>query len=240
MYDMTRFGASDITDCAAALRDLGAGARSMEAVARRICRHLYLNLVDVKVGTRCCALVRFYKTHSFGELPPDLQASARSAMGSVSASPDVKCLTLLGTAGDSADWNDRRKSKQHAAIPLASEAMVRRIPMISRMIQQFGIDIGAVIRPDPSLLTQLENTAYQVFHVAHAAGSPYVPAQESFVVPYGIQSVLGFGGMLPTGNLFAVIAFTRVPIQRVTANLFQTLALSVKVALLPFPDRVFD
>ena len=42
-----------------------------------------------------------------------------------------------------------------------------------------------------------------------AAGSPYIPAQEDFVQPVGIRSVLGFGGMLPGGDIFVVILFSR-------------------------------
>ena len=62
-----------------------------------------------------------------------------------------------------------------------------------------------------------------------------------FVVPFGIKSVLGFGGVLPPGDLFAVIMFSRVPVPRETADLFRNLALSVKLAILPFSrGPVFD
>jgi len=59
-------------------------------------------------------------------------------------------------------------------------------------------------------------------------------------VPFGIRSVIGFGGMLPSGNLFAVILFTKVPIPRETADLFRPLALSVKLAILPFDSGLED
>jgi len=98
-----------------------------------------------------------------------------------------------------------------------------------------------VVKPNPALLLNLEQRTYNVFHVPEAVGSPYVPAQEDFVIPYRIRSVLGFGGMLPTADLFAIILFSKVPISRETADLFKTLALSAKVALLPFvKDAVFD
>ena len=54
------------------------------------------------------------------------------------------------------------------------------------------------------------------------------------MVPFGIESGLGFGGVLPTGDLFAVCLFSRVPISRTTAELFRPLALHVKLAVLPF------
>lgn len=61
-----------------------------------------------------------------------------------------------------------------------------------------------------------------------------MPAQEGFVLPYGVRSVLGFGGLLPGGDLFVVILFSRVPISREVADLFRPLALSAKLAVLPF------
>jgi len=101
---------------------------------------------------------------------------------------------------------------------------------------QFGLDVNAVIQPDPLLIMEMEQKSYNVFHVAEAEGSPYVPAQADFVVPFRVRSVVGFGGMLPSGDLFAVIAFVRVPMARETGDLFKTLALGIKVAVLPFSN----
>src|SRR5262249_41137651 len=134
-------------------------------------------------------------------------------------------------------WNDRRGSAGHRAIPLASEAMVRRSPMIAQLVSQLGLEVATLLEPDPQLLVDLEQRSYNVFHVADARGSPYVPAQESFVIPHGIRSVIGFGGLFPSGNLFAVILFTTTPIPRETADLFRPLALSVKLAVMPFEGR---
>jgi hypothetical protein len=56
----------------------------------------------------------------------------------------------------------------------------------------------------------------------------------------GIASTVGFGGMLPSGNLFAVIMFCKAPVDAVVASMFRTISLSAKLALLPFEDQVFD
>ncbi|MGE5296319.1 MAG: hypothetical protein ACM3VT_15965, partial [Solirubrobacterales bacterium] len=69
---------------------------------------------------------------------------------------------------------------------------------------------------------------FNVFHVPEAVGSPDIPEQAEFVIPHGVRSVLGFGGMLPGRDLFAVILFSQVPIPRSTAELFRPLALCVK------------
>jgi hypothetical protein len=141
----------------------------------------------------------------------------------------MKCLTLLATRGEKAEWNSRAKS-------VGSEKFVSQIPMISRLVSQFGLDVHAVIKPDPSLLADLEQKSYNAFHVPEAVGSPYIPAQKEFVIPFGVQSVLGFGGMLGSGDLFALILFAKVHIPRKTADLANSLALKVKEAVQPFAE----
>jgi serine phosphatase RsbU (regulator of sigma subunit) len=108
--------------------------------------------------------------------------------------------------------------------------------MISQLIRQLGLDIKTVINPGPDLLVEIEQRKYNVFYVPEAIGNPYIPAQDSFVIPFGIKSVLGFGGLLPSGNLFVIIMFLKVQIPHSTAQMFSTLALNVKTALLRF-DR---
>ncbi len=234
MYDLTRFTLGDMAECGAILRKLGAEAPSMEVVADRIVRHLYDHLRDKQTGTRACALVRCFKTSAYATLDADLQAYVRRLFGPQPVVPALKCLTLLATAGVEPQWNARHASVGHRAIPLPSAAIVAASPMLSQLMHQFGLEVSALLEPDPKLLVDLEQKTYNVFHVTEAVGSPYVPAQQDFVRPYGIRSVLGFGGLLPSGDLFAVILFARVPIPRETADLFKALALSTKLALLPF------
>jgi hypothetical protein len=113
--------------------------------------------------------------------------------------------------------------------------------MIARMIVQMGIEVEEIVHPPPRFLLDSDRQPFHVFHVEDALGSEFVPDQETFVVPYGVRSVLGFGGLLPTGELFAFVLFARVPVSRDTAALFRTLALSTKLALLPYAGRqVFD
>ncbi|MEW5957210.1 MAG: hypothetical protein AB1801_05780, partial [Chloroflexota bacterium] len=68
-------------------------------------------------------------------------------------------------------------------------------------------------------------------------GSPYIPVQQQFVTRFGIKSVLGFGGILPSGNLFAIIIFSKAPISRETADMFKPLALNVKMVVLAFTEE---
>ncbi len=239
MYNVGRFNLVGMTECGAALRRLGSGSKSMEETANRIVKYLHENFTDGSEGKSAFALARFFKTHPSAELEPTLQDFASKLVKAPTISPSTLCLTLLATAGDKPEWNDRRQSNGHQAIPLLSEQMVASVPMISNLIRQFGVQVSTVLKPDPKLIMDLTQKTFNVFHVPEAPGSPFIPSQNEFVIPCGIKSVLGFGGMLPSGNLFAVILFSKAPISSEMAELFKPLALSVKMAVLPYEDCVF-
>jgi hypothetical protein len=236
-YDLSRFSLGDMTRCGVELRRVGADASSMEEVADRIVRHLYERLGDPSGQKAACALARVFVTLPFGALEPEQQAFVESVLGHAPENPAMKCLTLLATAGDEPSWNSRHTSTGHRALPLPSATAVARSPMIAQLIRQLGVEIATLLSPEGRLMIDTEQHTFNVFYVEHAQGSPYIPAQDEFVRPYDIRSVLGFGGLLPTGELFATILFSRTYIPREVADLFKTLALNVKVALLPFVDR---
>jgi hypothetical protein len=240
MYDLYRFTLREMTECGAALRRLGAGAKTTEETAGKIVRYLYDHLLDRQMGERACVLVRFFKTHPFEGLDPQLRRFALNILAQPPESPGMTCLTLLATAGVRPEWNSRECSVGHQAIPLTSTEMIQRAPMVSQLIQQLGLEVTTVLRPDPALVVDFAQRTFNVFHVPEAVGNPYIPAQEEFVVPFGVRSVLGFGGILASGNLFAIILFSKVHIAHETADLFKPLALSAKLAVLPFAeDRTF-
>src|SRR5262245_35627678 len=99
MYDLTEFKVSDMSRCGAALRSLGANAASMEEMAVRVVRFLYHSIASRTTGERSSALVRFYKTHPYGDLDPERQAFADAIMPDLPKDATTKCLTLLATAG---------------------------------------------------------------------------------------------------------------------------------------------
>ena len=95
-------------------------------------------------------------------------------------------LTLLATAGDLPEWNDRTRSASHAVIPLESVEVVERAPMIAQLILTMGLDIEAVLSPTEELLLETDERAYGVFHVEKALGSSAIPSQ-AFVVEHKIS-----------------------------------------------------
>ena len=237
MPNINDFTLKDMVEFSAAFRRMGSDAASMDVVADRIVRYLYENLVDKKTGETGCVLVRFFKTHPYGDLDPCLQEVARSLLKDSPESPDMMSMVLLATAGILPGWNSRHQSRGHQVIPLASEHLVEAFPMIRQLIQQMGLELKTVLKPDPAIIMDMTQTTYNVFHIPEAVGSTYVPAQDDFVIPFNVRSVIGFGGILPSGNLFVIIMFSRVPVPRQTAEMFRSLALSVKVAIIPLVGK---
>lgn len=232
--DLWNFDLSAMLRCSTGLRKSAQGAKSVEGVARRVCAFLHDEFVTPAAGgtsaARQCALVRMYVTHPYRGLDRSLRLFADRLLGEVSPAPRLRCLCLVGTVGAHPEWNDRRSSRSHQAIPLPSPQIVEQAPMIAQLVRQFGLDLEQVISPRPELMADLSGRTYGVFHVEEAEGSPYIPAQE-FVRDNGIRSVVGFGGALKTGDIFAVILFSAVPVTAQAADRFRTLALDVKAAL---------
>lgn len=239
MYDLKKFGLREMTECGKILRDIGAEAKTMEEAAGKITRFFYDEFTDPETGKPACVLARLFKTHDYGQLDKELQSFTGKFLKDVPASSEMKCLTLMGTAGELPEWCSRKKSTGHMAIPLISENFVLAVPMISNLVKQLGLEIKQVVKPDSAIILDISKKKYNVFYVADAQGSPFIPSQESFVVPHKVKSVIGFGGVLPSGNLFAIILFTRVNLGPEISEFFKTLALNIKLALIPFEENVF-
>ncbi|MCS6293090.1 MAG: PAS domain S-box protein [Nitrospira sp.] len=234
MFDVSKFRLQDMTACSAALRQLGAGASSIDMAADRITRYLYTALTTGPDKDPACVLVRLFKTHPYGRLSPELQALVDARLGHKPANPGMKCLTLLASTGAVEGWNNPAQSSRFLAIPLSGPDALAKLPMFSQLFAQFHIDLPLLEQADSSLLMDQYATTFNAFYVPQALDSPYVPGQTEFVVPFGVQSVVGYGGLLPTGDMFAVILFAKVPVSRDTADLFKTFALSTKLTLAPF------
>lgn len=237
---LTDFGLAEMLRCSLGLRASVRTAPTFEAAAREGCRFLFEELVGDS-GEAACALVRCYKTHRYHDLDRDLQAIARAALerGHI-PSLSLRCLTLMGTSGTEPGWNDRRSSVSHQAIPLPTAAVVENAPMVAQLIRALGLDIATAIAPSADIVRDLAGKTYGVFYVREAQGSPYIPAQD-FVQRHAIRSVIGFGGVLPSGDLFAVILFCRVPVTPDAADRFRTLALDFKGSLLRYSaSQIFD
>jgi hypothetical protein len=237
--DLGDFTLGQMLRCGLDIRKATKMATGMEAAARAIVRHLYEATGANERGEPTCPLVRFYKTHPLEMLTADLRQHVEES-SPVPLGSATPCLTLLATAGEEPDWNDRRRSEAHRAIPLASAEAVSEAPMISRLLEQFGVNLSTLLDENADESEGSEGRNYDIFYVADAAGSPYIPAQD-FVRDHAIASVVGFGGVLRTGDMFAVILFSRTPVPVESAQRFKPVALDVRSALFRFTnEQVFD
>ena len=230
-FDLSDFSLVDMLQCGRGIRAAAAGAESVRDAAQSVVEFLYKECGHPNAA-RSCALVRFYKTFSFSALEPRLQSFAAKQLPGPPP-PLMKCLTLLASIGQEQAWNDPRQSVGHQTIPLPSAKIVEGAPMIAQLIREMGLDIADVITPDPAVLHDRVGKSYNVFHVEKALGSPFIPAQAEFVERYGVRSVLGFGGLLAGGDLFAVIMFSRGRIPAESALRFRSIALDVKAVIHP-------
>lgn len=229
--DLSRFTLEDLHRASGELRSLAATAPSSRAVAERVVSYLFRELRDSFDGAPACPLVRLFRVVPCSSVAAELDELAigdadREAVRSGQAQ---KCLVLEASRGIRPEWNDPTKSASHRIIVLSSVDALLRLPMVSALLSQLEVPVSVVFGP-PVPTPDVERLC-NVFHVENAPDNPLVPDQDSFVRPFGVRSVLGFGGLLPAGEAFATLLFSSVPISRETAGLFRMLAPSVRSAL---------
>jgi hypothetical protein len=204
----------------------------MEDMADSLAQYFYDLFRATPEAPSQCSLVRLFKTCANSELPQDLW-SALSPSEGVDPDADTRCLVLLGSRGEHPQWNSRQDSQNHKVISLESTEVVSSIPMISNLIRMLGLNLNDVVKPNPEL-SVAGFYPLSVFHVEDAADSPFIPAKADFIIPYGIRSVVGFGGLLTYSDMFTIIMFFKVPVSQESAIMFKGLAEQVHQLLMPY------
>jgi hypothetical protein len=198
-------------------------AASLEEAAQALATALYTHFADSAI------LARVYVTVPFAALPPATQAFVQALPGAaVALTGTTPVLSLVGTQGQIVEWNDRRKSKQHGAIPLISAEFVDGIPMIARLLRELGVPLDWIDSHDARRLVRTIGSTTGLFYVEDAVramddrGRKVIPAVD-FVFAYDVKSVFGTGGAYPDGQMVVVVVFCRDPVTRVTAQMFLSL-----------------
>lgn len=251
------FAPERIAALAAAIARCGDQVGSMEGAARYAAAAMR-GAFPTAEGDCALALVRIFQTTRFEQLTPQLRSYALARMAPGASGEGTRCLALLATLGDRPTWCDRHASRDHQALPLAGGEVVRRVPLgLTVMDHLVGADAQRAAHPphtgrpdadawrgDPgghgdfaqgevTYHGEPRPTRVAVHLVSQVAGSPLVPAQW-LVDAHGVASALGLGGILPSGELFSVVIFSRVPIDTVTAHRFGAVAEALCAALAPF------
>src|SRR5262245_45797725 len=176
-------------------------ATSLEEAAQALAKALYVQFAESAI------LARVYLTVPFATLPPPTQAFVQALPGAAAAlTGTTPVLSLVGTQGQKADWNDRRKSKQHGAIPLIPAEFVDGIPMIARLLRELGVPLDWIDTHDARRLVTTIGSTVGLFHVEDAVravdewGRKVISAVD-FVFAYDVKSVFGAGGAYSCGQL---------------------------------------
>jgi len=230
-FTLGRFGLGDVVSLCARLPDAVSSTRSMEEAATALVRFLRGAFLDPVSHRPELVLARCFLTVPMEALPGDLRDLASAGLAAP-APPDTHCLTLLGTDGDLAQWCDHRRSVAHRVLPLVSKDAVAAAPMVAGLVEQFGLGVERLLDVEEMDAAERNEESLDVFFVPDASGSSQVPDQE-FVRAHGVRSVLGFGSVLPGGDLFVVVLFSRTPVEADVAAMFGTVAMAAKLALLP-------
>lgn len=236
MYNHTPFTSKDLAKCSLVLRHLGKKAASMQDSSQKIVDYIHEHFYDSETEQNSCALVRLFKTHPYGELTDSLQASARRLMTPTIPMADMKCWTLLA-AGKEPQSNYSLIAK-NIVIPLVNQELVAEMPAMAELISQLDLDIPTVLGMAPEKMLESEHKLLNIFYIPNAKDSPFIAEQDSLIIPYGVKSVLGIGGLLPSGSLFVVMIFLKVQISKNSTEMLKNLALAIKTSLLPFDGEV--
>lgn len=196
---------------------------SIEEIYQRLARVMCESFCTVP-GESDLVLSRVYHSFDFPLLSSSLQQTAKQ-IWEKNLKENSKLIALMGTYGKEAAWQDRTQSKGHKAILLSHETL-NNIPMVARLIQQIGFDLGILLgEKEKGIEYKSISGAFGVFYVSPALDSPYIPAQD-FVKHYEVKSVLGTGVMLPQGDIGIYIGFSRVPIENeMAANIAPLMSL---------------
>lgn len=203
---------------------------SHEQVSQYIVEQLYQEFLTDD-GQPQLALVRIFRLTDVDDLPQRVRALV--------SADEREVMALTGTWGIEEAWQHRSRSEGHQAVPISAIAIPDKIPMFQSVLAQLGIDIEHFYRTQE--LIAVGDRPYQGTFFIPDATVPAIPAQEGFVRPYDIQSLVGFGGFMGSEGtiMYLLYAFSQVPVSQKAAQAFFYLQEFIGTTL-AVPSRIFD
>ena len=179
-------------------------------------------------------LLRLFSTVPFSALSAEDRQLVEKKMEAAATAhllrESTPVLTLLGTRGRDADWNERNRSKGFRCIPLVSSAYVASLSMLSMQFKSMSFDLERLDDWDTSVIENGRADMYSGMLYVHEAGVDrddqnrlVVPRQE-FVTEHGVKTSLGFGsGYASYPAIVILFAFTDEVLTRATVEPFAQL-----------------
>lgn len=234
MLSIAKFTYRDILGFQDTLRSALRDSTSLEQAAQRITDTVWETFSDTAVLTRC------FVTVPYQSLPLSDQGFVQRSLKHTGAAESIPAnsivLSLMGTRGRQPEWNNRKLSRDHLGIPLVSTGFIEEIPMLSRLLQELGVDPGW-FHLERGGFTESKLGAGQVgvFFVQDATGAIdaqgrlIISAQE-FVQEYGVKSVFGLGGVYGDGTVLILLVFTQELLEKTQVNALTHLIVLIKSA----------
>lgn len=226
------------------MKDKIEASTSLENAAQRFTEGIYQEFKDSIV------LIRLFAVIPFRELPEFNQRFVTQLANSAGISQLIKektlVLSLLGTQGIKTEWNKRLNSKGHIGIPLASADFIDRMPMMSRLLKELGVDLNWINSDDTEIVVKKIGSMSGVFYVPDAAtttdhiGRKIIAAQD-FVKTYNIKTVFGLGGSYMGRFFIVTIVFTNESLDKNTVTQYVPIIHSFKAStmLLVIKGKIF-
>ncbi len=187
--------------------------KSFEEVTDFIVNQIYKDFVN-ESDQKIFELVRIFRMVQSDNLPPE-------GLEDVPESPEW--LALVATAGREDAWNSRLTSAGHRLLPSAAFTT----PMLKAAFEQIGLNQEHTTEDFMKSAGLMAN----FFHVEHAPDSPYIVAQDEFVKPYGIKSVVGIGSPFIGGSMYMLLGFASTKLDKEIAEKVSNLALFIGTLL---------
>lgn len=212
MLSIDHVSAHELLDLQDGLREKLKSCMSLESSSQVLAETIHAAFGEEVV------LCRVFITLPFHKLPEDLRRTARAVVEDQvlhsQTTDNTAVLTLLGSSGKDLAWCSRHTSRGHAAIPLSSANFVDSIPMVARMLQEMGIDLGLTPEAGRPFSEKILGTGWVgLFYVDDArtardgAGRRVIPATD-FVERHSIRTVFGIGKALGNGSIASLVLFT--------------------------------
>jgi len=195
-------------------------------------------------------LSRIFVNIPYKSLPKANKQAVDNLTDSLNVSSKIKrntqILSLVGTSGTQAQWNDRKNSQGHVGIPLISTEFIEGIPMMSRLLDDLGIDIEGMSEMKAGITSNVISEEQGLFYVDDAVskndnkGRKIVAAQD-FVKQYNIKTVFGLGGNITGNSYFTFIIFNNQSLPEEDTKLSLLLSSVIAEAFEPFvrKGRIF-
>jgi hypothetical protein len=196
-------------------------------------------------------LHRVFGTVAFLNLPESDKHIVKNLATTRGCSGELKeetiVVSLLGTRGKKAIWNDRFKSVNHRGIPLLSASFIKTIPMIAALMIDTGKGIDWIAKQRTKILVKTFGQMARLVYVDDAEsavtgeGFKTVPAQD-FVRDNRVRTVIGLGGAYLDRTFVSVLFFTDETISLEQAKKFMPLVNTFKTATTGhvMSGRIFD